>query len=287
MILVTGATGGLGRDTIDALLATTPATKIAALARDVTKAADLAAQGVDVRPGNYDDYSSLVQAFQGIDTVLLVSALAFSDRVTQHHNVIDAAREAGVKHLFYTSMQRDTNYVMPKVTVSDLATEAHLKASGLGYTILRNGYYFDALPFVLGHQALETEVLYPAGAGRVAFVSRTDLGAATAALLTSTGHDKQEYTLNGGTAYSFAEIAQAFSELTGRAIAYAGGEPERYLAQRRAAGFPEAVAQFFAEWGPAIADGQFARPDGLVERLLGRRPTSLGDFLKTAYSPGI
>jgi NAD(P)H dehydrogenase (quinone) len=130
---------------------------------------------------------------------------------------------------------------------------AHLKASGLGYTILRNGFYFDALPFVLGSQVLETEVLYPAGAGQVAFVLRTDLAAATAALLTSSGHDKQEYTLNGGTAYSFSEIAQALTELAGHPITYAGSEPERYVAERVAAGLPEPVARFLAEWGPAMA----------------------------------
>jgi NAD(P)H dehydrogenase (quinone) len=286
MILVTGATGGLGRETIKALLETMPATQIAALARDVTQAADLAAQGVDVRPGDYSDYLSLVPAFKGVDTVLLVGTVVFSDRVTQHTNVINAAKEAGVKHLFFTSMQHDTNYVMPEVTVSDLATVAHLKASGLGYTILRNGFYFDALPFVLGSQVLETEVLYPAGAGQVAFVLRTDLAAATAALLTSSGHDKQEYTLNGGTAYSFSEIAQALTELAGHPITYAGSEPERYVAQRVAAGLPEPVAHFLAEWGPAIADGLFARPDGTLERLLGRRPTSLREFFKAVYSPG-
>jgi NAD(P)H dehydrogenase (quinone) len=286
MILVTGATGGLGRETIQALLQTMPATELAALARDVTQAADLAAQGVDVRPGDYSDYSSLVQAFKGVDTVLLVGTVVFTDRVTQHTNVINAAKEAGVKHLFFTGMQRDTAYVMPEVTVSDLATEAHLKASGLGYTILRNGFYLDALPFVLEPHAFETEVLYPAGAGQVAFVLRADLAAATAALLTSSGHDKQEYTLNGGTAYSFSEVAQAFTELAGRPIAYAGSEPERYVAQRVAAGFPESLAHFFAEWGFAMADGLFARPDGTLERLLGRRPTSLREFLKVAYSPG-
>lgn len=283
MILVTGATGGLGRDTIDALLQTTPATEIAALARDVTKAADLAAQGVDVRAGDYFDYPALVRAFQGIDTVLLVSTVIFTDRISQHTNVINAAKEAGVKHLFYTSMQRDTDYVMPEVTASDLATEAHLKASGLGYTILRNGYYFDALPFVLGAQVPGTELVYPAGAGQVAFVTRADLAAATAALLTSTGHDQQEYTLNGGVAYSFNDIAQAFAELAGRPIGYAGNEPERYVAQQLAAGYPAPVARFLAEWAPAIADGLFAKPDNTMKRLLGRQPTSLQEFLKTTY----
>jgi NAD(P)H dehydrogenase (quinone) len=170
-------------------------------------------------------------------------------------------------------MQRSTGYVMPEVTASDLATEAHLKASGLAYTILRNNYYFNALPFVLGAQIPTTELLFPAGEGRVAFITRAELAAATAALLTSDGHDQQEYTLNGGTAYSFGDITQAFSELARRPIAYVGNAPECYVAQQLAAGYPEPYARFFAAWGPAIADGLFASPYGTVERLPSRRPT--------------
>jgi NAD(P)H dehydrogenase (quinone) len=286
MILVTGATGGLGHETIDALLTTTPATEIAALVRDASKATDLAQRGVDVRQADYFDYPALVQAFQGIEKVLLVSSVAFTDRVSQHRNVIDAAKEAGVTHLFYTSIQRSSRFVMPQVTESDLATEAYLQASGLVYTILKNGYYFEGLGYLIGSEVPEAEIRVPAGEGKIAFVKRTELAAATAALLTSEGHDNQEYTLTGSEAYSFHDVAREFSALAGRPIGYQSSEPAPYIAQQVASGFPDFVATFFAQWGEATQHGMLAEPHDTVERLLGRKPTSLQEYLKTTYFPG-
>ncbi|MBJ6110341.1 SDR family oxidoreductase [Hymenobacter sp. BT523] len=285
MLLVTGATGGLGHETIDCLLTTIPAAEIAALVRDASKATDLVQRGVDVRRADYFDYPALVQAFRGIEKVLLVSAVAFTDRVSQHRNVIDAAKEAGVKHLFYTSIQRSSDFVMPEVTESDLATEAYLKASGLVYTILKNGYYFEGLGYLIGSEVPESEIEVPAGEGKAAFVKRAELAAATAALLTSEAHDNQEYTLAGSEAYSFHDVAQELSALAGRPIVYKNTEPAPYIAQKVAAGFPEAVAKFFAQWDDAIKHGMLAVPDGTVERLLGRKPTSLREYLKTTYFP--
>jgi NAD(P)H dehydrogenase (quinone) len=286
MILVTGATGGLGHETIDALLMTTPATEIAALVRDASKATDLVQRGVDVRQADYFDHPALVQAFQGIEKVLLVSSVAFTDRVSQHRNVIDAAKEAGVKHLFYTSIQRSSDFVMPQVTESDLATEAYLKASGLAYTILHNGYYFEGLGYLIGTEVPESEIRVPAGEGKIAFVKRTELAAATAALLTSEGHENQSYTLTGSEAYSFHDVARELSALAGRPITYQSIEPAPYIAQKVAAGFPDFVATFFAQWGAAAEHGMLAVKDDTVERLLGRKSMSLREYLKATYFPG-
>jgi len=280
MILITGATGGLGHQTIDFLLVTTPPEQIAALVRDASKAKDLTERGVNVRQADYFDYTGLVQAFQGVEKVLLVSAVAFTDRVRQHRNVIDAAREAGVKHLFYTSIQRSTDFVMQEVTESDLATEAYLKDSGLVYTILRNGYYFEGLGHMIGDTVPNGEIRFPAGEGRIAFIARTDLAAATAALLTSEGHENQEYTLSGSESYSFHDIAREMSALAGRPIAYRSVEPAEYIAQSVAAGMPEFVASFLAQWGSAAEHGMLAGTDDTVGRLLGRKPTSLREYLE-------
>jgi NAD(P)H dehydrogenase (quinone) len=286
MILVTGATGGLGHQTIDSLLTTIPAAEIAALVRNLGKATDLVKRGIDVRQADYFDYPALVQAFRGIDKVLLVSAVAFTDRVRQHRNVIDAAKEAGVKHLFYTSIQRSTNFVLQEVTESDLATEAYLKASGLIYTILKNGYYFEGLEYIIGSEVPNAEILFPAGEGKTAFVKRTELAAATAALLTGEGHENQEYTLSGSEAYSFHDIARELSALAGRPIAYKSSELASYIEQKVAAGFPQVVANFFAQWGAAANHGMLAGTHDTVERMLGRKPTSLQEYLKTTYFPG-
>jgi NAD(P)H dehydrogenase (quinone) len=286
MILVTGATGGLGHETIDALLTTTPATEIAALVRDASKATDLTQRGVDVRQADYTDYPALVKAFQGIEKVLLVSSVAFTDRVSQHRNVIDAAKQAEVKHLFYTSIQRSSDFVMPEVTESDLATEAYLKASGLAYTILHNGYYFEGLGYLIGTEVPEAEIRIPAGEGKIAYVKRTELAAATAALLTSEGHDNQSYTLTGSEAYSFHDVARELSALAGRPITYQNIDPAPYIAQKVAAGFPDFVATFFAQWGAAAEHGMLAGTYDTVERLLGRKPMSLREYLKATYFPG-
>jgi NAD(P)H dehydrogenase (quinone) len=285
MILVTGATGGLGHETIDALLKTTPATEIAALVRDAGKATDLAQQGVDVRQADYFDYAALVKAFQGIEKVLLVSAVAFTDRLSQHRNVIDAAKEADVKHLFYTSIQRSSDFVMPEVTESDLATEAYLKASGLTYTILRNGYYFEGLGYLIGNELPEAEIRVPAGEGKIAFVKRTDLAAATAALLISEGHDNQEYTLSGSEAYSFHDVARELSALAGRPITYQSSEAAPYIAQKVAAGFPDFVATFFAQWADAAKHAMLAETHDTVAHLLGRPSMPLREYLKATYFP--
>ncbi|MBT1705773.1 SDR family oxidoreductase [Chryseosolibacter indicus] len=286
MILVTGATGGLGHETIEFLLTTTPAKEIGALVRDVSKAKDLVMRGVDVRQADYFDYSALVQAFRGFDKVLLVSAVAFTDRLRQHQNVIDAAKEAGVKHLFYTSIQRSTDFVLQEVTESDLATEAYLKASGLVYTILKNGYYFEGLKYIIGSEVPDAEIRFPAGEGKIAFVRRTELAAATAALLVSEGHENKEYTLTGAEAYSFYDVARELSELAGRPITFKSSELAPYVAEKVAAGFPEVVANFFAQWGAATQHGMLAEAHDTVERLLGRKPTSLREYLKTTYLPG-
>jgi NAD(P)H dehydrogenase (quinone) len=242
--------------------------------------------GVEVRQADYTDYPALVKTFQGIEKVLLVSTVAFSDRVSQHRNVIDAAKEAGVKHLFYTSIQRSSDFVMPEVTESDLATEAYLKASGLAYTILHNGYYFEGLGYLIGTEVPESEIHVPAGDGKIAFVKRTELAAATAALLTSEGHENQAYTLTGSEAYSFHDVARELSALAGRPITYQNIEPAPYIAQKVAAGFPDFVATFFAQWGDAAKHGMLAGTDGTVERLIGRKSTSLRDYLKATYFPG-
>lgn len=287
MILVTGATGGLGRQTIDSLLTTIPAVQIGALVRDTSKAIDLMNKGVDVKQADYFDYSALVDAFRGVEKVLLVSAVAFTDRLTQHRKVIDAAKEAGVKHVFYTSIQRSTDFVMEQVTESDLATEAYLKASGLIYTILRNGYYFEGIGHLIGNEVPDAEIALPAGEGKIAFVTRTELAAATAALLTGEGHENREYTLSGSEAYSFYDVARELSALAGRSITYKSIAPAPYIAQKVAAGMPEFVAQFIAQWSVAANNGMLAGTDGTVERLQERKPTSLHEYLKSAYFQGV
>ena len=286
-ILVTGATGGLGKAVVENLLRTTSPAQLSVLVRDPTKAASLQAQGVTVRQGDYANYASLVRAFAGIDKVLLVSGNDFTQRVPQHTNAINAAKAAGVKQLVYTSAQRKTedgSSPIAFVTEAHLATEKLLRESGLTYTILQNGLYLDALPQFMGPQVLETGTIYlPAGTGRGAFASRANMGAAAAAVLTGAGHENQTYELTGRTSYSFADIARILSDLTGKEVHYIAPTVAEFTTQLAQAGVPAEGIQLAAAFSQAIAQGEFDAPGETLAKLIGRAPESAADFLKATY----
>ncbi len=284
-ILITGATGNLGRATLDALLKRVPSIQLAALARDPSALAHRTAQGIDVRQGDYTDRASLVQAFRGIDRALLVSAVAFTDRLPQHLNAIAAAKEAGVRHLVYTSIQRNEAHPVEisSVTESDVATERALIDSGLDHTILQNPFYLESLPPVLGDGVLTGGVRVPAGEGRAALASLVDLAEGNAAVLTGTGHEGRTYILGGGEAFSFDDVARVLSGVAGKTLDYRDVSVSEFVAAKVAQGFPEPVAAFLAEWTQAIRVGSFERVTGDLQRLIGRPPTSYADFLTSAY----
>lgn len=282
-LLVTGATGHLGRQTIEFLRERTSTSRIVALARDPTALSDLAASGIEVRRGDYVDKASLVAAFAGVEKMLLVSAVAFTDRLAQHLNVIEAAKEAGVRHIVFTSIQRKavSPLVISMVTESDIATEEALKASGLNYTILYNALYLDALSMIMGDRATEDGVRVPGGTAKGALVARRDLAEANAAIMAGTGHENQSYTLGGGRTASFADIAVALGNIAVKRVDYVDTPIDEYVAAKVALGFPPAAAGFLAEWAQAVAVGEYAEVSGDLERLIGRKPVDYVDFLAT------
>jgi NAD(P)H dehydrogenase (quinone) len=286
-ILITGATGNLGSATLDALLARVPSTSLVALSRAPSALAERAAVGVDVRQGDYTDRASLVRAFQGVERALLVSAVAFTDRLPQHLNAIAAAKEAGVRHLTYTSIQRNEAHPheISMVTESDIATERALVDSGLDYTILQNCLYLESLLPVLGDRVLTDGIRVPAGDGRAALASLVDLAEANAAVLTGTGHEGKTYVLGGGEAFSFHDVARVLSGVAGKALDYTDVAVSEFVAEKVALGFPEPVAAFLAEWMQAIRAGSFEAVTGDLQRLIGRPPTTYSDFLTSAYRP--
>lgn len=285
-ILVTGATGGLGKAVVENLLKTERPDQLAVLARDPAKAADLQAQGVAVQPGDYNDYASLVAAFKGIDKLFLVSSNDIPNRVAQHTNAINAAKEAGVKHVVYTSFQRKTEDGSSAawfIAEAHLATEKLLKESGLTYTILRNALYFEVLPLFMG-PVLETGTLYlPAGDGKCAYASRADMAAAGAAVLTGSGHENQSYELSTDEAFSFGDIANILSDLSGKKIQYVSPSAEEFGTALAAAGVPAEAIQMTAGFSVAIGQGEFDFPSTTLEKLLGHKPESVREFLKAAY----
>lgn len=286
MILITGSTGGLGKETMEALLKKFLANQIAALVRDTEKAADYALQGVTVRQGDYSDYDSLVAAFSGVEKLLLISAPAFSENAPEE-NVIRAAVATGVKHIFYTSIQvkQGSGWVIPGVTVRETATQNALINSGLTYTIVRTTLFADALPFLLGNKVLEKGVCLSAADGRVAIATREDLGEALANLLISKNYENADITLTNKETWSFRDVADLLSEITGKEIPFLNLSRKDYAAYLEQAGIPEFYAAFAADWADTTKAGEFEEVSPILEELLGRKPTHLKTYLSQVYTP--
>lgn len=284
MIMVTGATGGLGKAVIEHLLKRVPAQQIVGLARDPVKATELIEQGVDIRQGNYEDAASLNNAFAGIDKLFLVSAVAFSDRFAQHLNVINAAKASGVRHIFYTTIQRNASVEAPilHATDSDVRTEAALRASGLDYTIVRHPLYLDALPMFIGTDFTHG-MTTSAGSGRIALTLRDELAQGAAALLVSSGPVIPEILLNAGTLVTLEDVAHTLQHIVAAEVRLTHLSHDAWVATKVAEGLPAPVAEFFASWYAAIRLGAFDEASDDLARLIGREPTRLEPALRSVF----
>lgn len=285
-VLVTGATGHLGRLTVEQLLrGGFPADQITAAARGTERLADLAARGLQTRSLSYDDPASLVSAFADVEVVLLVSGSEVGRRTQQHANAIDAAVQAGVKRLIYTSAPHaDTSDLV--VAPEHRATEQHLLASGLEYTVLRNNWYTENYTAAL-QQARETGVIVgSAGAGRVASASRADYAAAAAAVLVETGHENTVYELTGDTSWDYDELASAAGEVLGREVTYQQVDAAEHRRLLHGAGLPEELVGFLVAIDGGIRDGLLAETTATLLELIGRPTTPLVEGLRAAVVSG-
>ncbi|MFE2038426.1 SDR family oxidoreductase [Streptomyces scopuliridis] len=281
-IVVTGATGHLGRLVVESLLADgVPADGISVVVRNEEKAAGLVARGVEPRVADYSRPETLTDAFRAGDRVLLISGSEVGQRVAQHAAVIDAARAAGVAQLAYTGVLGgpDADF---QLAAEHKATEQLILDSGLPYTFLRNGWYTENytgnLAPVLEHDA----VVAAAGEGRIASATRADYAAAAAAVLTGEGHLNKAYELSGDTAWSLSEYAAELSRQTGRTIAYNNVPAETLLGILTGAGVPEPMAAILVDVDHAIERGLLAGTSGDLARLAGRPTTPLADTIAEA-----
>lgn len=284
MITVTGATGNLGRHVIDELLARgVPATEIVAAVRSPANASDLAQRGIAVRHADYSRPETLGVALAGTDRLLLVSSSEVGQRVDQHRNVIDAAAEAGVASIAYTSvLHADTTGV--GLAAEHLATEAVLDKSGLPYTLLRNSWYIENYTANLGQVLERGVILGSAGNGRVAAATRADYAAASATVLTTDHHDGAIYELGGDQSFTMAELADTITRLTGTAVTYRDLPTDEYVAALVGFGLPQAVAETLADAGAGIARGDLDTGSGDLRRLAGRPTTPLAEAIADAVS---
>ena len=280
-VAVTGATGKLGALVVHELLQTTEPGEIVAVVRDPAKAADLAAQGIEVRQAAYTDPAALRAAFAGVDALLFVSSSEVGQRVEQHRNVIDAAVAAGVGRVVYTSAPRATTTSLV-LAPDHKFTEEYLTASGLPFTILRNNWYTENYLGQIETARQTGTLVAAAGTGRVASASRADFAAAAATVLTQAGHDGRVYELGGDHAWDFTELAAALSEIVGEPVTYRSVDGPTLVGILQQVGLDEGTAGFVAQLDDDIAHGALAEVTGELSKLIGRPTTPLLAGLRNA-----
>lgn len=278
-IAITGATGQLGRLTINRLKAKIGAQNIIALARNAEKAKDL---GVTVRVADYEQPETLEKALIGVDKLCLISSSEIGKRVAHHHNIIEAAKKAGVKHIVYTSLLRaDTSTL--SVAQEHPPTEAELKSSGIAYTILRNGWYTENYTGSIA-AALANGAFYgSAGEGKISSAARKDYAEAAVAVLTDAGHEGKTYEL-AGKAYTLTELAAEISRQSGKNIPYVDIPEADYAKALADAGVPAGFAALIAGWDVSAKNGDLYSDSQDLERLIGRPATPLVDVVKAAMA---
>lgn len=281
MIAITGATGQLGRLTIAALQRLQPGISIVAAVRSPEKAEDLKRSGVEVRLADYDRPETLATAFRGVDKLLLISSNDLGGRLAQHKAVIDAAKQAGVKLIAYTSiLHTDTSAL--DLTIEHRATEAHLKASNVPYVLLRNGWYTEndtaALASVLQHGAF----IGSSGKGRISWAARADYAEAAARVLLADDQGGRVYELAGDDGLTMAELAAETAKLAGKPIAYANLPQADFAGALLGAGLPPALATMLADSSAKAADGGLFDDGRALSQLIGRPTTPVRETLAAA-----
>jgi NAD(P)H dehydrogenase (quinone) len=272
-IVVTGATGHLGRLVVESLIerGATPA-EVVATGRDPERLAPLADLGVRTAVADYTDSAALDTALEGAGTVLLVSGSEAGQRVAQHANVVAAAARAGVALLGYTSIA-NADTAQHALVTDHRETERVIRASGVPFTFLRNSWYLENyLPQVPGY--LEHGVVGASGDGRVSAATRADYADAAAAALLDPASAGRTYEL-GGAPFTLAELAETVAAASGREVGHTEVSAEQLTGILVGAGLPRPYAEALTSADLGIARGELEVTSGDLERLIGRTPTSL------------
>lgn len=282
MIGVTGATGQLGHLVIEHLLKTTAANQIVALVRNPRKANALKELGVEVREADYAKPATLSSAFSGLDKLLLVSSSEVGQRATQHQNVIDAAKAAGVKLLAYTSiLHADTSPLA--LAKEHVATETYLRNADVPYVLLRNGWYTENYLASVA-PALENQAFIgAAGNGKISSATRNDFAQAAAVVLTSSEPQVGKvYELSGDESYTLADLCAILSEESGNTIPYVNMPEQDYAKALEGAGIPAPFAAILADSDVGASQGALFDDSHVLSKLIGRPTTALRPLVKAA-----
>jgi len=277
---VTGASGQLGRRVAEGLLAVLDPSAVVLVTRDPAELADLAARGADVRHGDFDDPATLATAFAGVERLLLISTDVLGERVAGHVAAVQAAADAGVGHVAYTSIGNPSDDNPGAAAADHRATEDALRASDIRWTFLRNGIYADLQLGAAAGAVASGTLLANSGAGRNAYITRADCAAAAVAVLTGQGHEDKAYDITGPEALDAHDLAAIYSEVSGRPVSAVLVDDAAWVgAMVEHAGMPESVATVYATFGAAQRAGYLGVVTDRFERLTGRRAMALRDFV--------
>ncbi len=283
-IVVTGATGQLGRHVIEALLQrNVPAAGIVAAGRSIEKLTDFEARGVQVRAMDYTDAASVARALEGATRVLLISGSEVGQRVAQHRTVIEAAMAAGVELVAYTSIANADTTGM-KLAAEHQATEAILKDSGVPFAILRNGWYLENYTEQLQGTLAQGALAGSAGEGKVSAASRQDYAEAAAAVLVAEGQAGKVYELGGDHAFTLTELAQEISAAANTPVAYQDLPASDYAGLLAGFGVPQAFADILADSDLGIARGDLLVSGSDLRQLIGRPTTPMPASVRSALA---
>ena len=275
-IAVTGATGQLGRLVVEQLKSRTSADNIVALVRTPEKALDL---GVNARDFDYNQTEGLEEALNGVDTLLLISGSEVGQRATQHSNVIEAAKKAGIKWIVYTSLlHADTSTL--SLAGEHLATEKMLKESGVEHTILRNGWYTENYTGSIDGALAGGAFIGSAGDGKISSAARADFAAAAAVVLSDESHKGKVYELAGDDSYTLSDLAEEISKQTGKDIPYKNLAEADYASALKSFGIPEAFAEAIVSWDVSASKGDLFDDSKQLSKLIGRATTPMAETVK-------
>jgi NAD(P)H dehydrogenase (quinone) len=279
-IVITGASGQLGRLTAEVILDRMRGSEVILTTRRPQAISDLAERGARVRLADFDRPETLAEAFAGAEKLLLISADDLGRRAAQHRAAIEAARKAGVRHVAYTSYLNPVEENPAAITPSHRDTEWALRESGLAWSALRHAFYAE-YQVPSGAQAIATgQLVHNSGDGRIAYVSREDCAAAAAAVLTTEGHEDKAYDITGPEPLSQDDVAALLSEVSGRPVEAVAVDDEAFIEGLTSAGVPEPAAREIASYGRAIREGYLREASDAVENLTGRPPRSLREVFE-------